>query len=315
MESTSRLWLDPERERARSERSDRYGTSFSVHVGDGWWSYHPQTGAMSNEGDRSVRSGGADEASALLDPAVLLGGLDFDQIGERLHAGRRSHVVRATRRPHGDPDEFDRHLSDGADDFELIVDAEIGVLLRMETRIDGELFAVLELSEVEFDRPFPDELFEFRPPPGEEVRSVHDRFARPEGMSVEAAARRAPFTVLAPSRVPEGWDLSTLYWPGNDRPPSPPGVVMNLTAPTGQQRLRILQGADPSGDSLDWIATEFRGERFLVNEPGLGDEIECKLERHGTHVRLTGSIEREALLEIAQSLQPAPRELPPLREA
>jgi len=311
-ESISRLWLDPGRDRVRIERSDPHGDFYSVRVGERWWSYHPIQGAISNEDDPSVHLGSTDDVGALLDPALLLGRLDFEPIGERMGAEREGIVVRATLRELEDPHRQGHYLPEGADDFELLVDVERGILLRLEARLDAGPFMILELTEAHFDETFPDDVFVFRAPPGEQVRSHRDIYAPPEGVSVEEAVRRAPFTVLAPRRLPEGWQLNVLYAPGRDRPPAPPSVVIQLKDPTGLHQLRILEQAEALDDSLDWVEVDLEGERIFVWEPKmrLDGEIEAKLERHGTHARLTGNLDRTTLLEIARSLHAAPPEIP-----
>ncbi len=311
-ESISRYWLDPGRDRVRVERSDAHGDFYSVRVGERWWSYHPLVGATSNDDDLSVRIGGTEELGPLLDPALVLGSLDFERIGERQGAGRDGVVVRATPRELEDPYRQGHYLPDGADDFQLLVDAERGILLRLEARLDGEPFMISEVVEVHFDETLPDEVFVFHPPPGEQVRSRRDLYAPPEGVSVEEAARRAPFSVLAPRRLPEGGKLSVLYTPGRDRPAAEPGVLMNLKDPTGLHELRIIQQAEPLPDSLDWVEVEGDGEPVFVWEPTgrLNSEIEAKLQRQGTYARLTGNLDRTTLVEIAQSLHAAPPEIP-----
>lgn len=312
-ESVSRMWLDPPQHRFRVERSDPHGNSVFVQVGEHWWSYHPNMGATSNEGDTSIRAGGSEEVSPLLDPALVVGILEFDITGEREHHGRSSIVVRATSREVEERARFGHYMPD-ADEFELLVDAEVGVLLRIESFIDGQPFMILELTDVQFEEPFAEDLFVFRAPPGESIRSTRDVFNPPRGMSIEEAARSAPFTVLSPQRLPEGWRLNVAYTPGQDRPFGPPTVVMHLHDPTGLHQLRIMQGAQPLDDGLDWTEVDFEGEQFLMLEQTgmLDGQIELKLERHGTHARLTGDVDRDAMLRIARSLHPASPNLPPL---
>lgn len=311
-ESLSRLWLDPGSDRVRMERSDPHGDFYSVRVGERWWSYHPIWGATTNEGDLTARIGGPGEVEALLDPALLLGSLDFETIGERTGAGRDGIVVRATPRALDDSQRLRPYLPEGADDFELLVDVERGIVLRLEARLDGEPFMIIELIEVQFDETFAEEVFVFQAPPGEQVRSHRDVYARPEGVSIEEAVRRAPFTVLAPRRLPEGWAFNVLYAPGRDRPPAEPSVVMYLKDPTGLHQLRILQQAEPLPDSLDWVGVDIDGERLFVWEPQgrLNSDIEAKLQRGGTHARLTGDVDRTTLLEIANSLRAASPDIP-----
>lgn len=55
-------------------------------------------------------------------------------------------------------------LSWGADEYEVVVDAERGVLLRCASRLDGEDFDVLEVDQIHFDEEFPEDTFTSREP-------------------------------------------------------------------------------------------------------------------------------------------------------
>ena len=52
----------------------------------------------------------------------------------------------------------------GADEYEAVVDAERGVLLRIACRLDGKDFDVLEVEEIYFDEQFPEDVFTSREP-------------------------------------------------------------------------------------------------------------------------------------------------------
>ena len=52
----------------------------------------------------------------------------------------------------------------GADEYEAVVDAERGVLLRLASRLDGEDIDALEVGEIHFDEPFDEEVFASREP-------------------------------------------------------------------------------------------------------------------------------------------------------
>lgn len=52
----------------------------------------------------------------------------------------------------------------GADEYEVVVDAERGVLLRCASRLDGEDFDALEVEEIYFDESFPESVFTSREP-------------------------------------------------------------------------------------------------------------------------------------------------------
>ena len=55
-------------------------------------------------------------------------------------------------------------LSWGADEYEAVVDAERGVLLRCASRLGGEDFDAVEVEEIHFDEQFPEEVFTSREP-------------------------------------------------------------------------------------------------------------------------------------------------------
>ena len=57
-----------------------------------------------------------------------------------------------------------------ADDYELLVDAERGVLLRVVARMGGREFAGEEATSVTFDGPLAEDMFAFAPPPGARVQ-------------------------------------------------------------------------------------------------------------------------------------------------
>lgn len=50
----------------------------------------------------------------------------------------------------------------GADEYEAVVDAERGVLLRLASRLGGEDIDALEVQEIHFDEPFDEEVFASR---------------------------------------------------------------------------------------------------------------------------------------------------------
>jgi hypothetical protein len=52
----------------------------------------------------------------------------------------------------------------GADEYEAVVDAERGVLLRLASRLKGKDFDALEVEEIHFDERFPEDTFASREP-------------------------------------------------------------------------------------------------------------------------------------------------------
>jgi hypothetical protein len=52
----------------------------------------------------------------------------------------------------------------GADEYEVIVDAERGVLLRTASRLGGDDIDALEIEGIRFDERFPEDVFDSREP-------------------------------------------------------------------------------------------------------------------------------------------------------
>jgi hypothetical protein len=59
-----------------------------------------------------------------------------------------------------------------ADRYRFNIDAEAGVILRSEAILDGRPFRILEVTELEIDPTFGEEIFRIEPPNGEQFVSV-----------------------------------------------------------------------------------------------------------------------------------------------
>jgi hypothetical protein len=176
--SVTRLWWQkPDRVRLeRDEPGTRRGGWVEVAVGERWWGYHPEWGAVSNEGDPQMRSGGQDAPfPELFEPSLHIPALDLDLAGSAEQAGRRGILVRGRPREL-DPNLFTPVLPRGADEHELLIDAEIGTVLRRTSFIDGEPFAVAEVEGIAFDEPFGPETFVFIAPTGLAIRPADEVF-------------------------------------------------------------------------------------------------------------------------------------------
>ena len=183
IESECRLWVENP-SRFREEVTGWGGAgNFAVHVfdGDTWWNRRPSGLVLTNAPREQIQGGGAvtvcnealdpiheDAEYAIisqiaLEPSWLISGLWMRPENGTRHAGREA--IRILAKP--------THIADivwdwweGADEYELIVDAERGILLRIEARRHGEGFAGFEVTQIDFDLPIPSETFVYNPPPG-----------------------------------------------------------------------------------------------------------------------------------------------------
>ena len=108
-------------------------------------------------------------AQTPLDPSWLISALWMEPVERTTHVGREAIRVRAEP---VDDDDLRWYAWKDADEFELLVDAERGTLVRIGVRQGGEEFAGIEVTSIEFDSPIPDGVFAFSPPPGPNARAT-----------------------------------------------------------------------------------------------------------------------------------------------
>lgn len=146
-----------------------------VFVGDLAWSSPPRLPPNAPRRLRAERSPDALLLEAVdgtiaytFDPWILLEELFIARVLGRVeHAGREALKVSAMDQ--GSPSSL---LGWGADDYELLVDAERGMLLRSAARTEGKEFQVTEVLEIAFGEELPEdifvtnEIFDTEPPQG-----------------------------------------------------------------------------------------------------------------------------------------------------
>jgi hypothetical protein len=211
----------------------------------------------------------------LFDPSALLGAFRFTVTGRGEAAGRAALAATAVR-TRGVP-ASQTGLPRGADELELLVDAEFGVLLRLVCSAGGEAFEVHQVREIAFDEPIPPGSFEAAPAAEEPARE------EPAPAVEEAPAQGAPVTdpVAAAEPAPVTEPVPVADEPPVRAEPAPPAdggaapagavgeagdrlqpvsleeavrkagfpVLLPRKVPDGP-RLRILLGASPTAPSV-----------------------------------------------------------------
>ncbi len=305
-----RLWLAPP-DRVRAEFLAGDETVTAVIDGDTWWSSSPSYGARTNQGDPR-HSHGTGPGEPLVHTAGILPAVRLAIEGTVRVLGRPALGVRATPLPE-DPEGHwhgSLHgLGSGADAYDLIVDAEVGVLLRSEAFLDGEPFKVLEMHEVVFDAELPPETFVLEAPGGEPFeRVVEDRL-----VPLQELQDQLPFTVLVPAHPPmpgpeDRFELGerASIMPANPRHEMPTlvqipyfagaGRVLTLRESAEPLPVRRHQELRPQGDLMV-------GEDRTVHPA----RPNVRLVQNGTHVELEGvGMTLDELVSIARSLVALP---------
>ena len=303
-------WAPPDRLREDRESLDgESGVGMSITDAERWWhlgvdgtfhSYEQMPGARSGMRQPSV--------DHLLDPAPLLAGCDVELLGEARQAGRDALRVRLLPRPAADPILQPPLLGQGADEFEVLVDAERGVLLRVAARIAGEDFRLEEVIEIAFDEAFPEETFRFAAPevvrvvPAPPIPPPPSAFGRSRWVPLDQAAREAPFTVLVPTRIPQGAELRV-----NLVPPAPyvvATVTLTYFLPGATHSLNVIEMPADSGvrEDLPERRLEHAGrEHFLLERDVPGAHVRVRFVQEGTDVRIDSDLPLETILDIAAS--------------
>lgn len=108
--------------------------------------------------------------------------------------------------------------------------------------------------------------------------------------------------------------MSTTFQGGNATT-RPPTVQLAYWFEGARHQLSIGQSADgrSTPEELPWEALEREGQALRFCDQ-YGQRL-LALERYGTHVFVNSDLDRETLIEIALSLQPAPDEPPRLVDA
>ena len=283
------------------------GKRYQVRDGERWVVWDADWGAVTHE---TEQEGGPPAASYafLLDPVAIVGAYRLDTAGTVEVAGRAAQSVRAVPRTGAEgATAIVFGLGPGADELELAVDAERGALLRTDARLRGEPFRRLEVTEIAFG-PIHAEAIEPALPPG----VVASGWVRPERLPLHELQRAAPFRVLAPARVPDGWRLvESLFTAARAHPAIEAEVSLVYASPDGAYMVVVGQRA-ASSTRHDWLEWTRDGELALADS---GEHAEpryhVRVERDGTLVELAGS-DLTLLRDLARALAPAPAEAPRL---
>jgi hypothetical protein len=137
------------------------GRFWRHRVGGGSWEEDPPWFDLANDHYWTFYALRTDEICGISGELSML---DLAVDGPVTWAGREAvrlvGVPGAEWDPGWDPDP----LHWGADEYEAVVDAERGVLLRCASRLGGEDFEALEVEEIHFDERFSEEVFGSRQP-------------------------------------------------------------------------------------------------------------------------------------------------------
>jgi outer membrane lipoprotein-sorting protein len=155
-----RVWLaKPGKRRAEFQVGDEVVTA--VFHGSSWWSWSPSRGFITNDGAPND-SHGFGPGEALIDPATHLASLELQKNERTTFLTRPAHVVTALPRQASQPgfNSTFHMLGTGADLYKLVVDAEVGVLLRVQAEFQGDAFRAIEVDDIGVNEGFGNTTFD-----------------------------------------------------------------------------------------------------------------------------------------------------------
>jgi hypothetical protein len=306
---------EPEREvgeetwRWWSEAPDRLRVEFAVgnetvtawFRGATWWSWSSSQGARTNESHEDFGHGKG-PGEVMVSPGPVADVLDFELLGTLSALARPAYRLRA--RPLGLDDvgpgsdtnaDVTLHaLGAGAHEYELVVDAERGFLLRAEARLESRPFKVLELIEVVVDAALPASVFTPEAPEGEQF----EYFQAIRTLSLEELPAAVPFKVFVPAGFSRRPAAAVVRNP-EPRRGMPFSVMISYV------NLSLHESAEPeqapSLPSEEWSQVD----GFTVSADESTGHLRCKVvfERDGTYVRLESfDMALHELIDIARSL-------------
>jgi hypothetical protein len=309
-EETWRLWCEaPERLRADFAVGTEMVTAW--FRGGTWWSWSPSQGARTNEGRQNIGHGKG-PGEVMVWPGRIAQVLDFELVGKVEVLSRPAYWLRARpfTRHH-----FDLHsLGRGADEYELVVDAEHGFLLRAQARLGAEPFRALEMTELAVDAGIPADVFTPQAPNGEQFE-FFEPWLR---LSLAELPGAVPFKVFVPAKAP-GW--VALVQIKNPEPrrdiPLSATIAYFVPKPGGEQgNLWVTESAEPERPSpRPPLGEVWRDvDVFKVGTDDSMGYLRCKvlLEREGTHIHLESTaMAVQELIGLARSLVLLTAQTPP----
>ncbi|HEX9342719.1 MAG TPA: hypothetical protein VF995_03775 [Actinomycetota bacterium] len=167
-------YRSPDKYRSEQGGNTPYGPPKSLHIRDGTrsWSYFPgQSEAVYQDTSR-----GEPQLDEFLDPSWLAAAYQLTVTGRTTHEERPAITLTGLPRPiqrAGD------HHRLGAEEIRASIDAETGLLLELTSIFEGEPFSIQGLHDLIIGEPLDDDLFQFTPPPGVEVKDVEAQFPMP----------------------------------------------------------------------------------------------------------------------------------------
>lgn len=299
------MWQNGLQQTRNVTLEDSYGTAGTVEVrnGDDMWFYYPGDNSYSHFELSDTPS--AEEMGGQMTQMVeqMLERTDISYLGSGEVARRETHELKFM------PREGEDNLGVMPGETTISVDSETSYPLKIEIKSEEFGTMTMQYREIEFNPDFAPDTFTFVPPEGAE--EIEMGMLDIEELTLEEARTKAPFALLEPTSLPEGFEFESaqLYQMPENEEMS--GVSIILTYKNGSDELTIGEFYSPEnkssiseigGREMESKKVTVRGQEGYSMEVGMGMRgliwVENELE-----MSLFGSLSEEEMLKIAESME------------
>lgn len=291
----------------RSECTTGSETVTVVAQGPRWWRSSPSLGSTGGGESRSV-SMLIGPAVVLLEGARLVDDIELAEAAPAHFLGRDAYVVRGLPGK-GQPSApaLLAELGRSADEYQVVVDAERGVVLSIAALLVGRPFRLVETTLVAFDDDLASTLFTPERPAAD--LGAHNRSSHRLSLTDLAAA--VSFTVLVPDPAPSAIEPHVALVAASRLGAGSPRATVTYPLPRtegarGNLRVQLSSDAMPTRSSERWRSV---GDCEVCEEPiGGRGRPRVRLRKSGTYVELESSVlSADELVQITRSLAPVHR--------
>jgi outer membrane lipoprotein-sorting protein len=220
---------------------------------------------------------------------------DFSLAGVEEVDGRTAYIINMVPK---DESEFGM-----PGDMEVWIDEETWMPLKMNMKdANGKQVYSAEYRNFLINTGIPDEEFQFETPEGVEVQTMDmDELLNPQAMTLEEAGEEATFDILVPSYLPDGYEFeNAMVIEGFSE-------TVSLTYKNGDERLGISEmvfedepQSSPIMANAEVVSINDVEGKFVSV---FGDNKMLQWEIGNIQLTLSGSLEKEELIQIAESIQ------------
>lgn len=268
-------------------------TAGSVVVSDGetMWIYSPQQNTVMIREMPEIPEQNEQDYLQLI--GIMMNESDFSLAGIEKIDGRTTYAIEMS--PKDESSDFGMF-----GDMKVWVDKETWMPLKMDMKdADGNPMYSVEYRNFQINTGISDDEFQFEIPEGAEVKTM-DEMMLPQGMTLEEAREEATFDILVPSYIPEGYEFdNAMVFQGFVE-------TISLTYRNGDERLGISETVfedepqtSPIMDSAEDVSiNDAEGKLVTIYD----NYKMLQWEIGNIQLTLTGSLDKEELIQIAESM-------------